>query len=212
MKNRAPFPKLGPLVRQHFLAGMLVVIPFWVVGWIIGAFLRALLNIKTFLPLALQPEGWLENPTTIFFVNGGFVIGTAILIVFGISIVGWVSRQFLGMQFLELAGKIINRIPLVRSIYSALDQLLKTFAGDGTQQFNRVVFVEWPRQGLWAIAFVTSPVKSTVMPPGMLNIFIPTTPNPTAGFHMMVAESDVKDSKMTVEEAFRSILSLGIAR
>ncbi len=101
---------------------------------------------------------------------------------------------------------------MVRSVYSALDQLLRTLAAGGGKQFNRVVYVEYPRKGIWALAFVTGPAREKHIPEGHLNIYIPTTPNPTSGFHLIVSEADVRESGMTVEHAFKTILSLGIAQ
>jgi uncharacterized membrane protein len=208
-----PLPNVGALIRQHFLAGVLVVVPFWVIGWIMGGFIGALLRLKGWVPSELQPDHYIANATIAAAVNALFLLAMSVGFILAISLVGWVSRQVLGRKILEMLSSVIHRIPVIRSIYSALDQLMRTFAGDGTQQFNRVVYVEWPRKGIWAIAFVTSPAKGTHLPgEGLLNIFVPATPNPTSGFHMIVPESEVREAKMTVEEAFRTILSLGIAQ
>jgi uncharacterized membrane protein len=208
-----PIPGLASLIRRHFFAGILVVVPFWVIGWILGGVIRSLLRLKTIAPAKLQPEYWVQDEWIILILNSAFLLGLLLGLTLTISLVGWVSRQFIGRKLLDLLSALINRIPVIRSIYSALDQLMRTFAGDeGTQQFNRVVYVEWPRKGLLALAFVTSPARGPHAPPGHLNIFVPTTPNPTAGFHMLVDEREVKESGMSVEEAFRTILSLGIAQ
>jgi uncharacterized membrane protein len=208
-----PLPNVGALIRQHFLAGVLVVVPFWVIGWIIGGFLGALLKLKAWVPVQLQPDHYFSDPTVVSAVSAAFLFVMTAGFILAISLVGWVSRQVLGQKILESLSRIIHRIPVIRSIYSALDQLMRTFAGSGTQQFNRVVYVEWPRKGLWAIAFVTSSAKGQSIPnDGMVNIFVPATPNPTSGFHMIVSESELRETKMTVEEAFRTILSLGIAQ
>ncbi len=212
-RSLPPMPKVSALIRRYFFAGVLVVLPFWVIGWIIGGLFGALLKLKTIIPESLRPEHWIEDSNLVIAVNGAFLLAIIVMLMISVSLVGWVSRQFLGKKILEGLSAIINRIPVIRSIYSALDQLMKTFAGNsGAQQFNRVVYVEWPRKGLWTLAFVTSPAKGPNVPPHHLNIFIPATPNPTSGFHMLVDENDVRDSGMSVEEAFRTILSLGIAQ
>ncbi len=208
-----PLPNLGALIRRNFLAGVLVAVPFWVVGWIIGGVVGALLKLKSWVPAHLQPDYYFSDPASITAVNAVFLLGVVLALILAVSLVGWVSRQVLGRQLLEVVSSIIARIPVIRSIYSGLEQLMGTFAGDGAQQFNRVVYVEWPRKGIWAIAFVTSAAKNVKLSPEpMVNIFIPATPNPTSGFHMLVPESDLRETGMSVEVAFRTILSLGIAQ
>jgi uncharacterized membrane protein len=101
---------------------------------------------------------------------------------------------------------------VIRGVYSALDQLLRTLANGGGQQFNRVVYIEYPRKGLLAIAFVTGPARGPAVPPGHLNVYVPTTPNPTSGFHLIVPENEVRESLLKVEDAFKTILSLGLAQ
>jgi uncharacterized membrane protein len=129
----------------------------------------------------------------------------------GISFLGWVSKQYLGQKILELIAFLIQRIPVVRTVYSALDQLLKTVAAGGGKQFSRVVYVEFPRAGCWTLAFVTGRAKVPGSNSPHLNVFVPATPNPTSGFYLIVAEQDVREAGMSVEEAFKAILSLGIA-
>ena len=101
---------------------------------------------------------------------------------------------------------------MLRSIYGALEQLLHTLAQGGGAQFRRVVYIEYPRKDVWALAFVTGPARAPGFPDGYLNVYVPTTPNPTSGFHLLVAEAEVRPSELSVEEAFKTILSLGIAQ
>ena len=205
-------PNLRALIKSHFFAGLLVVIPIGVIVWIGAAAIRTLWHLHTLLPEHWRPENWLQDPTQASLVNGAFTIVLTLLAAMAVSIVGWVSKQFLGRKLLRLIPEIIEHIPVLRSIYSALDQLLATMTATGDQQFSRVVYVEYPRKGVWALAFVTGPAKGPAVPPGHLNLYVPTTPNPTSGFHLIVPESDVRESLMKVEDAFRTILSLGIAQ
>jgi len=176
-------PALGKLLKSYFFAGILVLIPLGVIAWILAGALGALWRLHELLPDAWQPENYLPDPGLARLLNVAFV-----------------------------GEEIIQRIPVVRSVYSALDQLLRTLAAGGGQQFNRVVYVEYPRKGIWALAFVTGAAREKNIPEGHLNVYIPTTPNPTSGFHLIVPEADVKESGMTVEHAFKTILSLGIAQ
>jgi uncharacterized membrane protein len=214
--NRIHFdrlPRIGALLRSHFLSGLLVVTPFGVVVWLALMALKALWGLREWVPQSWRPETWLPDPTVAFLVNLAITIGCVVVLSLGISLVGWVSKQLLGQKMLDyVAEHVIQRIPVLRSVYAALEQLLRTLAQGGGQQFRRVVYVEYPRKGVWALAFVTGPVRALGMPDGFLNLYVPTTPNPTSGFHLLVAEEEVKPAEMSVEEAFRTILSLGIAQ
>jgi uncharacterized membrane protein len=205
-------PNLSALIRGHFFAGLLVVIPLGVIAWIVTGALGILWGIQDLLPDEWRPENLLVDPGLALLLKLAFTFGVGLVLALGISLLGWVSKQYLGQKLLETIAEIIQRIPVVRSIYSALDQLLRALATGSGQQFNRVVYVEYPRKGMWTLAFVTGPARGPAAPPGHLNIFVPTTPNPTSGFHLLVPENEVRDSGMKVEEAFKTILSLGIAQ
>jgi uncharacterized membrane protein len=206
-------PRLGALLRSHFLSGVLVVTPFGVVVWLALVAMRALWGLREVVPNAWRPDAWLPNPTLAWLVDLAITVGAVVVLALGISLVGWVSKQLLGQKLLDyVAGHIIQRIPVLRSVYNALEQLLHTLAQGGGAQFRRVVYIEYPRRGIWAIAFVTGAAQESAIPEAHLNVYVPTTPNPTSGFHLIVPEADVRDSHMSVEEAFRTILSLGIAQ
>lgn len=210
-------PRLGLLVRRHFMTGVLVVIPMAVILSILVWALGIIWSLHGLLPSALRPEAWIESTALVWFVNMVIAGSLAIILALVVSVVGWASQQILGQKILEfLAQDVISRIPVLRSVYSGLDQLMQTMAQGGGQQFNRVVYVEYPRKGMWTLAFVTGPTRATahdhIFNKGHLNIYVPTTPNPTSGFYLIVHESEVQDSHMKVEEAFKVILSLGIAQ
>jgi len=205
-------PNFSELSKRHFFAGILVFIPFGVIAWILAGVVRFLWGFHDLLPVSLKPENFLENQAWATLFNILITLGVAAVLALGVTILGWISQQYLGRKAIDLLGDLIQQIPVIRSIYSALDQLLRTLAvGDG-QQFSRVVLIEYPRKGIWALAFVTGPARGRVLPPGHLNVYVPTTPNPTSGFHLIVPESEVRESGMKVEDAFKTILSLGIAQ
>jgi uncharacterized membrane protein len=199
-------------LKSHFFAGLLVLIPLGVIAWILIAALRTLWRVHELLPESLRPESFFGNEALATLFNGLITIGLTTLLAVGVSLLGWGSKHYLGQKVLELIGYMIQRIPVIRSVYSALDQLLRTLTAGGGQQFNRVVYIEYPRKGVWALAFVTGPAHGPAVPAGHLNVYIPTTPNPTSGFHLIVPENEVKESQMRVEDAFKVILSLGIAQ
>ena len=204
--------KLLDLLKSHFFAGVLVLIPLAVIAWISAGIVNMFWQFRDFLPDQWNPSNIWPNSPIGALINLALTIAIAILVAVLISGLGWASKHYLGRKVLHGLAYIIERIPVIRSIYSALDQLLKTLAAQGGQQFSRVVYIEYPRQGTWAIAFVTSPAKSPTGESEYLNVYVPTTPNPTSGFHLIVPEKDVRDSNLKVEDAFKVILSLGIAQ
>ncbi|MGC4117824.1 MAG: DUF502 domain-containing protein [Myxococcales bacterium] len=207
-------PRIGALLRSHFLSGLLVVTPFGVVLWLALVALKALWGLREWVPQAWRPETWLPDPTVAVLVDLAITAGFLVVLALAVSLFGWISKQLLGQKMLDyVAEHVIQRIPVLRSVYGALEQLLRTLAAQGGgQQFRRVVYVEYPRKGVWALAFVTGPVRAPGLPDGYLNVYVPTTPNPTSGFHLLVAEQELRPADMSVEEAFKTILSLGIAQ
>jgi uncharacterized membrane protein len=205
-------PNIGALLRGNFFSGLLVVIPLAVIVWMIVGMLRVLWGLPGFLPLEWQPERLFEDSTTAELFNFVFTLGMAFFIALVVSFLGWASKLYFGQKVLEVVADVIQRIPVIRTVYSALDQLLRTIAAGGGQQFNRVVYVEYPREGSWTIAFVTGATRVPGEAEVFLNLYVPTTPNPTSGFYLIIAEKDVREAKMSVEEAFKRILSLGIAQ
>ena len=204
--------RLFLLLKKHFLAGLFVLLPIGVAIWLLAQVGALLWQLRELVPGPLKPEAFFADDDAAMIANiivAGFV---TLLVALGISFVGWFSKRFLGRKVIQFLEFLILRIPVVRSIYSALDQFLKTMANGGGNQFNRVVYVEYPRKGSWALAFVTGPAKAEVLQKNLLNVYVPTTPNPTSGFHLIVPEADVVESGLSVEEAFKTILSLGIAQ
>ena len=213
-KHFTSVPGLVALFRGNFLTGAFILIPIGVVAWLLLKVFHALWTFQAILPEAWKPENHFDTFTANL-LNFAIVIGLGILLLFLISIFGWISKQYIGLRILDIIAHFIERIPVIRSVYSSLSQLLKTIGSGDKKQFSRVVYLEYPRKGAYALAFVTGPAKAVDTTHGQkpwLNVYVPTTPNPTSGFHLIVNEDEVKDSGMSVEEAFKVILSLGIAR
>jgi uncharacterized membrane protein len=197
------------IIRDHFLSGLLVLAPIFIVAfvfqWIFGGIMA-----------------WMEEgPFRIFFddpaseIAGAFrvalMLGVLLSGVLLISGVGLFSRLYFGRRLFQWLKEGIEKIPFFGAIYSSLNQLFAAVSPEGGKQFNRVVYVEYPRKDVWAVAFVTGHATLKGIPAGYISVFIPTVPNPTSGFHLMVRESDVIDSGLRVEDAFKLILSLGVA-
>ncbi len=191
-------------IRRWLFAGLMVLVPLgitiFVVDFIIGLLDKSLLLI----PPAWRPEALL----------GFNVPGTGILICLVLLLgVGFLADNFIGARVMRWAESMLGRVPMVRSIYSGSKQLADMVLGEGGTSFRQVILIEYPRKGLWTIAFVTGgPLREAREKSGhdLITVFVPTTPNPTSGFIILVPRQDVITLQMSVEEAMRMIISLGV--
>lgn len=199
--------RLSALFRDNFIAGVLVLAPFGAVVWISTRIWSLLLNLNDFVPQSLNPKSHLstENPIPLWFVDmllTLFILGIIFTIIY---FVGLVSRNYLGKKLIQAFRGFVSHLPVLKTIYSTLEQLIQTFTADKSKNFRRVVEVDYPRKGMRTLALVTGEREK-----GILTIFIPTTPNPTSGFYLKVLEEEVKNLDMSVEEALKEIISMGL--
>ena len=190
-------------LRRYLIAGLLVWLPILVTVLIIKFLVDLMDTTLLLLPQAVQPETLVG-----FNIPGLGVLLSALVLV----TTGMVVTNLMGRNMVSLWERLLMRIPLVRPIYSAAKQLAETlFSGSG-KSFRKVILVEYPRQGLWTLAFVTGDgVTEAGQRTGreLVNIFVPTTPNPTSGFFLMVPASDIIELDMTVDAGIKLILSAG---
>ena len=135
------------------------------------------------------------------------------VIFFVVTLIGFLTASILGRTLVGLGEQLVDRMPVVRTIYGALKQIFETVLAQSSKSFREVVLVEYPRRGLWAVAFVTSTTEGEVAhlsADELVNIFLPTTPNPTSGFLLFVPRSDLVVLEMTVEEGIKLVISGGI--
>lgn len=192
--------------KSYIIAGLLVWLPIWITLLVIRFIVELLDGTLSMLPKAYQPEQLFG-----FNVPGlGLVLSIAIVLVTGMLV-----TNFLGRKLVELWDGVVGRIPLVRSVYKATKQVATTlFAKDG-QSFRKVFLIEYPRKGIWSIAFQSggaSEEVQTLVGEDILTLFIPTTPNPTSGFLMMVPKKDAVELQMSVDQALRLVISLGVVQ
>ncbi|NNL64859.1 MAG: DUF502 domain-containing protein [Myxococcales bacterium] len=195
---------LRDVFRRYFVAGVLFFAPIgitlWAIFWIIGYLDRLL------LPRVL---GWIgiSDPPILPFVGALF---TLLVILF----MGVIARHLLPFQITRRWTRLIDDIPIAGSIYGAVRQLFEAiFQSEQGSRFNRVILIEYPRRGLFALAFTTGEARGIVQdvtPEKMINCFVPTTPNPTSGFYLLVPEPEVRAIDLTVEEAFKLVMSAGL--
>lgn len=191
-------------MKKYFITGLLIWIPlaitFMVLAWIVGSLDRILL---------LVPEAW--QPKTLLGIDiPGIGVAVSLLIVF---ITGLVGANVLGQRLVRLWEAMLARIPVVKSIYYGVKQVSDTLFSSSSQAFRKAVLVQYPRQGAWTIAFQTGTPGGDAahhLPGDFISIYVPTTPNPTSGFFLMVPRADVIELDMSVDEALKYIISMGV--
>ena len=185
--------------RNYFIAGIVVLIPIAITVYITLFIIKISSNI---LPKEINPHHYLP-----YNIPGVEILITFILITF----IGWLSLSFLGKRLLDVFNNLLQRIPILRTIYSAITQMTETFTKTNDNKKN-VVLVEYPRKGSWAVGFATKENSGEISDKtnkNLINVFIPTTPNPTSGFLLMFPKEDVIYLDLTFEEASSFIVSAG---
>jgi len=192
------------LIRKYLLSGLLVWLPIWITLLVIHFLVDMMDRTLTILPINYQPDHLLG-----FHIPGlGLLITLIILFLTGV-----VAANFFGRWLVNLWDRFMNRIPLVRSIYSGVKKTVDTVFSSTGQAFRKVLLVEYPRKGLWSIAFQTGQGTREVdkkAEADVVTVFVPTTPNPTSGFLIMVPKQEVHELEMTVDEALKMVISLGV--
>lgn len=191
-------------MKKYFITGLLIWIPlaitFMVLAWIVGTLDRILLLI---------PEVW--QPRTLLGVDiPGIGVAVSLLI---ILITGVIGANVLGQRIVQLWESLLARIPVVKSIYYGVKQVSDTLFSSSSQAFRKALLVQYPRQGVWTIAFLTGKPGGDAanhLPGDFVSIYVPTTPNPTSGFFLMLPRTDVVELDMSVDEALKYIISMGV--
>lgn len=192
-------------LKNDLIAGLVVIIPLATTIWLTLNVASWVIRFLTQFPKQLNPFTGL-NPFLVALINLG--IGFAVPLL-SILLIGLMARNFAGRWLLDFGERIVQSIPLAGSVYKTLQQLLQTVFQDSKSRFRRVVLIEYPRPGLWAIAFVTGTVLADAQH-NMISVFIPTTPNPTSGWYSIVSEDEIVNLNISIEDAFKVLLSGGI--
>ena len=196
-------------LKNDLIAGLLVVIPLATTIWLSSLVSKFVLTLVTSVPKQLNPFITL-NPFLQDLIN--LTLGLTVPLL-AILLIGLMARNFVGRWLLEFGEGTLTKIPVAGGVYKTLKQLLETFLSNKSNRFRRVVLVEYPREGLFSVGFVTGDVGPSLQPEldeKLLSVFIPTAPNPTTGWYTLVPEASVKDLNISVEDAFRTIISAGI--
>ena len=203
--RRRSRPGFWQSARANFLTGVIVVVPVVLTLYLTWAFITFV--DEKVVPLVPAPY----NPRTYIDADiPGF--GLVIFFVFT-TIVGYFAKRVFGKQLIRLGESIVSRMPVVRSIYHALKQIVETVLSQSKTSFRQACLVEYPRRGIWAIAFIATDTKGEIAEKqdmDMVSVFLPTTPNPTSGFLLFVPKEDVIPLDMTLEEAAKLVISAGL--
>jgi len=195
-------------LKNDLIAGLLVVIPLATTIWLTLSIARWVVDFLTSVPKQLNPFNELD-PFLGNLINLGLGLAVPVL---SLLLIGLMARNIVGRFLLDFGERTLKSIPLAGSVYTTLKQLLETLL-QSNSRFRSVVLLEYPRPGIWAIAFVTGSVTGSLTPDAdraMSSVFIPTTPNPTTGWYAIVPETEMVATSLSVEDAFKVLISGGI--
>jgi len=190
-------------VKKYLITGLLIWIPLVITLWVLNLVVTTLDQVLLLLPEDLRTEHWLG-----LHVPGlGVLLTVAIVLVTGVA-----AANFIGARLVQFWHGILHRIPVVNSIYSSVKQVSDTLFSSGGQAFRKALLVRWPHEGMWTIAFLTGTPGGDVtrhLAGDYVSVYVPTTPNPTGGYFVMLKRADVIELEMSVDEALKYIISMG---
>jgi uncharacterized membrane protein len=190
-------------MKKYFITGLLVLVPLYITLWVLSTLIGMMDQ-----SLLLLPEAWQPKKLFGFNVLG---LGTLLTIVI-IFVTGLIATNIFGQQLITLWENFLTRVPFVKSIYSSVKQVSDTLFSDSGNAFRKAVLVQFPRTGVWTIAFITGTPGGDVvnhLRGDFVSIYVPTTPNPTGGYFIMLPKADVIELDMSVDEALKYIISMG---
>jgi len=191
-------------LRKYLIAGLLVWLPLAATVVII----RMLINLMNKTILLIPPEFRPETVLGISIPGFGVIVGIFILLVTGVF-----AANIFGRKLVDLWESILGHIPLVRTVYSSVKQVSETLLSSDNKSFRKVVLVQYPREGIWSLGFLSNEGLARACDKtgrNLMSVFVPTTPNPTSGFIVMLPKEDIIEMEMSVEDAFKYIISMGV--
>lgn len=195
----------GPsTLKKYFITGLLIWVPLAITVWVLALIVRTMDQSLLLLPEALRPERFLG-----IYIPG---IG-ALLTLLVVFLTGLVTANILGQKLIRFWEGVLARIPVVKSVYYSVKQVSDTLFSSNGEAFRKALLVQYPREGSWTIAFLTGQPGGDVvnhLPGDHVSVYVPTTPNPTSGFFLMMAKTDVVELDMSVDEALKYIISMGV--
>jgi uncharacterized membrane protein len=205
-RPRPPKPTLLQRLRTDFLTGLVVVLPMFLTIYLVWATIHFVdARIVPLIPGRYNPEN----------VFGRNIFGLGVLVFLSFTtLAGALAKGFIGRQILLFGERLVERTPVVRSVYNGLKQIVETIFNQSGTTFQKACLIEYPRRGLWAVAFVATDTRGEIPgkagEPDLVSVFLPTTPNPTSGFLLFVPRRDMIPLDMSLEEAAKLIISAGL--
>ena len=191
-------------MKKYFITGLLIWVPLAITVWVLAAIVNTMDQTLLLLPSQVRPERLIG-----FYIPGIGVILTLLVVL----LTGLVTANLVGQRLVRFWEAILARIPVVKSIYYSVKQVSDTLFSSSGEAFRKALLVQYPRQGSWTIAFLTGQPAAAVadhLPNDCVSVYIPTTPNPTSGFFLMLPRTDVIELEMSVDEALKYIISMGV--
>lgn len=194
-------------LRTNFFTGLVVVAPIGMTLWLMWAITGKIDSwVLPFIPATFTPKTYIGID-----LRG---VGVIIFLVFTV-LIGWLTKGIMGKSLLRWGEDIVDRMPVVRSIYNGLKQLAETVFAQSETSFDKVCLIEYPRKGIWAVAFISTTSKGEIQEKiprdeQMISVFLPTTPNPTSGFLLFLPQSDLIELDMSVGDAMKLVISAGL--
>jgi len=191
-------------LKKYFITGLLIWVPLGITIWVLSFIVRSMDQSLLLLPEAMRPETLLG-----FYVPGIGVLLTLLVVL----VTGLIAANIIGQRLILFWEGVLSRIPVVKSIYYSVKQVSDTLFSSSGEAFRKALLVEFPRKGCWTIAFLTGQPGGSVadrLDGEHVSIYVPTTPNPTSGYFLMVPRTDVIELELTVDEALKYIISMGV--
>ncbi len=194
-------------LRASFLTGLIVIAPIGLTLWLIWSLVGWVDSfVLPLIPTWVNPENYIGIN-----LRG---LGLAIFLIFTV-IVGWIAKGLIGRSLIRWGESIVERTPLVRSLYSGIKQIAETVFAQSERSFEKACLIQYPRRGIWAIGFISTETRGEVLEKAnsedsMVSVFVPTTPNPTSGFLLFFPKSDVVELDMSIEDAAKLVISAGL--
>jgi len=190
----------GTHLRKHFITGLLIWIPLGITLWVLEIIVSTMDGTLNVLPAGMRPS--------VYIPGLGLVLTLLVIYLTGLA-----ASNFLGRRLLHIWEGVLHRIPVVNSIYGGVKQVSDTLFRPGGQAFRKALLVQYPRQGSWTVAFLTGAPTGEVserLDGDFISVYVPTTPNPTSGFFLMMPRTDVIELDMSVDEALKYVISMGV--
>jgi len=191
-------------MKRYFITGLLVLVPLFITAWVLATLINIMDQSLLLLPVQWRPEAQFGRSVP------GFGVLLTLAIIF---VTGLIATNFFGKRLLAIWEGILTRVPVVKSIYSSVKQVSDTLFSDSGNAFRKALLVQFPREGSWTIAFQTGQPGGDVanhLRGDFVSVYVPTTPNPTGGYFLMMPRADVIELNMSVDEALKYIISMGV--